>query len=115
MSKGPDMCSFLDEVRITNGGRKVVTILDSGRIHHTDIVTAHATDLNITLVFLPPYSPQFNPIEIVWKTIKTRISGMFLLYRDHLVEAVRDALMAETTKSGYTEAWKRRFFNGPSL
>jgi len=78
MSKGPDMCSFLDEVRTANGSRKVVMILDNGRIHHTDIVTARATELDIVLVFLPPYSPQFNPIEIVWKTIKARISGMFL-------------------------------------
>jgi putative transposase len=33
-------------------------------------VTKEAERLRIELVFLPPYSPDLNPIEYVWKSIK---------------------------------------------
>jgi len=108
-SKASDMCAFLDAVRAANGERKVVIVLDNGRIHHSRTVVEHAARLKITLVFLPPYSPQFNPIEFIWKTIKSRISGMFLLHREHLVDAVRTLFEQESAKQSYAEGWKRTF------
>ena len=30
--------------------------------------------MDIHLCFLPPYSPQLNPIEIIWKTMKRVLS-----------------------------------------
>ncbi|MCW7076570.1 MAG: transposase, partial [Candidatus Syntrophoarchaeum sp.] len=32
--------------------------------------------LGIYLVYLPPYSPDLNPIEFVWKSIKRRFSRL---------------------------------------
>ena len=34
---------------------------------------------NITLLFLPPYSPEFNPIERVWSFLKGKIKQRFFL------------------------------------
>ena len=90
----------------------MLLILDNGVTHHVKIVTARAKELDIVLVFLPPYSPQFNPIELIWKTIKARISGMFILYKEHLVEVVRTLFEQESAKQSYAEGWKRTFFNG---
>ncbi len=108
-SKGPDMCDFLEVVRAANGSRKVVMILDNGPIHHTNIVKERAEALDITLVFLPPFSPQYNPIELIWKTIKSRISGMFLLHKDHLIASVKEIFMHESGKDSYSQAWRRDF------
>jgi len=108
-TKGTDMCTFLNAVRDANGSRKVLMILDNSRIHHTKAVTKQAEDLNIVLLFLPPYSPQFNPIEFIWKTVKAVISGLFLLCKEHLVATVREAFMRESTKQSYAEGWKRTF------
>ena len=35
-------------------------------------------------VFLPPYSPDLNPIESIWKSIKKVISREFIKDVDHL-------------------------------
>jgi transposase len=111
-SKAADMCIFLDAVRAANGSRKVMMILDNGPIHHTKTVAAHAAKLSIVLVFLPPYSPQFNPIEFIWKTIKARISGMFILCKEHLIDTVKTLFAHESAKQSYAEGWKKTFFNG---
>lgn len=108
-SKAEDMCAFLDSVRRMNGGKHILMILDNGAIHHARKVTAHAEEIGITLVFLPPYSPQFNPIEFIWKSIKARISNMFILTKGRLIETVRSAFYDETRKDSYAAGWKRTF------
>jgi transposase len=53
-------------------GRKMVVVLDNARWHHARLVRPwlrkhrHA----IRLEFLPPYSPDLNPIERVWKLVR---------------------------------------------
>ena len=110
-SKTADMCGFLDAVREANGDRKVVMILDNGPVHHLKAVLEHAEGLNIHFVFLPPYCPQFNPIELVWKSIKRVVSGMFILERYQLIDVVREIFMNETSKTSYLEGWMKTFFN----
>ena len=53
-------------------GRRVVVISDNARYHHA---TLHASwrrqhDRSFHLHFLPPYSPNLNPIERVWKLLR---------------------------------------------
>jgi len=53
-------------------GRKVVVIIDNAKYHHA---TLHlewrkAQHPDFVLLFLPPYSPQLNPIERVWKLLR---------------------------------------------
>ena len=111
-SKSGDMCSFLDAIRAANGDRKILLILDNGPVHHAKDVTEHAKQVGINLLFLPPYSPQFNPIELIWKTIKARVSGMFLLHKEHLVEAVKESFASESAKKSYAKGWMETFFKG---
>jgi len=37
-------------------------------------VKEEAEKMNIVLVYLPPYSPDLNPIEFVWKGVKRIVS-----------------------------------------
>ena len=53
-------------------GRRVFVIVDNARYHHAAM---HAEwrrkqEPEFVLLFLPPYSPQFNPIERVWKLLR---------------------------------------------
>ena len=105
------MCDFLDVVRGASGDRKIVMILDNCPAHHSTVVTEHADELNIQLLFLPPFSPQFNPIELIWKTMKRIVSGMFILERYQLVDVVRENFMKEASKTSYLGGWMRIFFN----
>ncbi len=48
-------------------------VLDNARIHHglEDSLTLRwMTEFNVFLCYLPPYSPELNLIEIVWKQAK---------------------------------------------
>jgi len=53
-------------------GREVVVISDNARYHHACLHAAwrDAVADHFRLSFLPPYSPELNPIERVWKLIR---------------------------------------------
>jgi len=50
-------------------GKKITMILDNARYHHATMIQPWLTKNNakIQLLFLPPYSPDLNNIERVWK------------------------------------------------
>lgn len=50
----------------------IYIILDNARYQHCHLVIETATKLGISLVFLPPYSPNLNLIERLWKFIKKK-------------------------------------------
>jgi transposase len=61
---------FLQKLRDSEGydnDRSIYLILDQAGYHKTTSVLEAAEALNIELVFLPPYSPNLNPIERLWK------------------------------------------------
>ena len=47
-----------------------VLVLDNARFHHGPSITALVEAAGCSLLYLPPYSPDFNPIELVWSWIK---------------------------------------------
>ena len=47
-------------------------VLDNARYQHCDLVRYTARQLGIHLVFLPPYSPNLNIIERLWKWMKKK-------------------------------------------
>jgi len=48
-----------------------ILILDNGAFHHAKILNIPN---NIALLFLPPYSPELNPAEKMWRYFKDRVS-----------------------------------------
>jgi transposase len=44
-------------------------VLDGAGCHRSSLVTEAAEKLDITLHYLPPYSPNLNPIERLWKVM----------------------------------------------
>ena len=49
---------------------RVNMVLDNARAHVTVEVKTLAEELNIELMFMPPYTPEFNCIEALWSVIK---------------------------------------------
>lgn len=54
-------------------------VLDNCAVHHSKMVAKCASDLDIELIFLRPYSPQMNPIELVWAEVKQQFRKDLLL------------------------------------
>lgn len=49
-------------------GEEIVIIMDQAGWHRSkDLVVPD----NINIIYLPPYSPELNPIERLWKYMKT--------------------------------------------
>jgi transposase len=50
--------------------RPITLVLDNARYQRCNLVTTLAAQLKIELLFLPPYSPNLNLIERLWKLVK---------------------------------------------
>ena len=63
-NKAEDFTAFLRRIREANPEKRIVLVLDNFRTqHHAKKVKKKAEKPNISLVYLPPYSPDLNPIE----------------------------------------------------
>lgn len=64
---------FLHQLRIYYFDMKpIYIVLDNARYQHCQLVRYIAWQLNIHLIFLPPYSPNLNIIERLWKFVKKK-------------------------------------------
>lgn len=66
------VCELIDTIRASNPGREVTLVMDNARYQRCRKVTEHATWRNVEILFLPPYSPNLNLIERLWKHLKKR-------------------------------------------
>jgi len=73
---GAMMTVFLGEVRKDHPKATTIHIfLDNAKYNHSKLVNAEAKRLGIQLKFLPPYSPNLNLIERLWKFMKKKVKA----------------------------------------
>jgi putative transposase len=84
-------------------------VLDNARIHHAYSVKQKARELDIHLLFLPPYSPKFNPIEFLWKDGKRSLSKYsdFTQAKEQARQVFLDLIRQRT--ASYSKAWCKQF------
>jgi len=66
------VCGLLKEIAIRYHDRHIVIVLDNARYQRCRLVPQTAERLHIRLLFLPPYSPNLNLIERLWKFVKKK-------------------------------------------
>lgn len=64
---------FLKVLRKKNGSIRIHIIWDNVPYQHAKEVTTLANDLNIEVVYLPPYSPNLNLIERYWGFLRKKV------------------------------------------
>jgi transposase len=70
---GKTFLSFLKQLVVQYDGQKIFLIIDNGPCHNLNESGKqwlHAHSKQIQLCRLPPYSPEFNPMEPIWKTTR---------------------------------------------
>ncbi len=60
-----------------------VILMDNASIHHTERITQMCHDVGVKLVYLPPYSPDLNPIEEFFAELKAFIERNWHVYKEH--------------------------------
>ena len=58
---------------VSPDGKEIVVIQDNAKYHHAYAQSEHIKNLNVTPYFLPPYCPNLNLIERLWKFMKKEV------------------------------------------
>jgi len=66
------VCQLLLEIDRRYPGEAITVVMDNARYQRSRKVQELANHLNVELLFLPPYSPNLNLIERVWKLVKAK-------------------------------------------
>lgn len=72
-----DVCAMLQKISKEYGEKEVHIILDNARYQKCKTVTEMAKQLNIHLEYIPPYSPNLNLIERLWRFVKNELSSKY--------------------------------------
>ncbi len=86
---------FLEEIR--RDRPRLFMVLDNASYHKSKAVKEYVESAggDVELEFLPPYTPQLNPVETVWRDLKKRLAGRFFRSLDELKAAITAILERE--------------------
>ena len=71
-------------------------IMDNLKAHKSNAVIEAISSINASIVYLPPYSPDLNPIEKMWSKVKTFLRKWKIRAQHLLADAVQKALSLVT-------------------
>ena len=74
-----------------------IVVLDNLSPHKNAEVEAAIRAVGADVWFLPPYSPDFNPVEQLWSKVKAFLRALKARTLDAPIEGIRDALRQVTT------------------
>ena len=88
-----NVCDGFEKVRKKNPNDMIYIILDNAAYQKCKKVKQKAQALNINLIYLPPYSPNLNLIERLWKFLRKHVLAgtyykSFELFRSSIAEFI---------------------------
>ncbi len=71
---------FLNQLRSQFPGEQILLLLDNSSVHKNKAIRAYLQRYpEVFLYSLPPYSPEYNPVEKIWWWIKPLVYGFAAL------------------------------------
>jgi transposase len=67
---------------------KSVLVMDNASFHHSDRIKQMCSETGVKLVYLPPYSPDLNPIEEYFAEPKAFIRRNWQSYEENLAQGL---------------------------
>ena len=89
---GDVFLAYLDQVLCPQLLPDQIVVMDNLSAHKVDGVAERIHQAGATLLFLPPYSPDLNPIEKCWAQMKQRLRALKARSFPSLQDALTDAL-----------------------
>jgi transposase len=101
--------AFISQQLVPNLWENACVVMDNAKFHQGEMVRELIEQAGAKLIYLPPYSPEFSPIENFWCGRHCRIPAgiQFQLGRQSKVKAILRKLKPRTYKdlvNGITEA-----------
>lgn len=98
---GENMVEFLKDLERSCSASKIHIISDNGRANKNKLVQEYLKNSKIQIHYLPPYSPNLNPIERLWKVMRAlktynRCYGNFAEF----TQAIRNFFFEDIPKMG---------------
>lgn len=104
--KRVDLEGFLKEDLLPQLEPGAVLILDNARSHHGGEIAQIVEAAGCSLLYLPPYSPDFNPIELAWAWIKRLVRQLAPREVASRLAAIQSAI--ESLPPEFGESWFRK-------
>lgn len=94
------VCALLQKLHDQFRQLPIVVIMDNARYQRCALVEETAQDLKIQIIFLPPYSPNLNLIERLWKFVKKKaLYNQYYAHYEQFHKAISNCL--EQTDTTY--------------
>lgn len=87
-----DFCTFMRRQLIPKLRKGDILCLDNVNTHKNADIRRAVEDVGATMCFIPPYSPDFNPIEAAWSKIKHLVRKRFPQNVAQLKSTLRSAI-----------------------
>jgi len=69
-----------------------IVVMDNLAAHKSPAVAALLSDAAMEAWYLPPYSPDYNPIELMWAHVKTALRSAQARTQEQLIQNIAAAL-----------------------
>lgn len=86
------MLVFVSEILLPHLKSGDCVVWDNLSVHKTRAVRELFAEAQVELLFLPPYSPDLNPIEMCWSKLKTYLRSVGARNYETLSEAISAAI-----------------------
>lgn len=110
--RGHTVVRFIDDLLETSNARPTVIVLDNASIHHgidEAMRERWLIDHKTVLFYLPPYSPELNKIEIVWRQLKYRWRRFVIWTKETIDAELADLLASYGSKFQTSFSLKKQF------
>jgi len=74
----------------------MIVVMDNLSSHKSPRIREIIAQQGATLCYLPPYSPDLNPIEMMWSKVKTALRAAKARTQEQLIDAIAAALRTIT-------------------
>lgn len=100
--------TYVRYVLIPTLGPKDIVVMDNLRAHYDSEAIEMIEAAGASVRFLPPYSPDFNPIEKMWSKIKNLLRGLAARTQQELSDAITqafDSVTADDAKGWFSSCY----------